>query len=154
MWPANSALFINFYVWPVPLKQLKIAWQKPILLVVGGPQGNASESGARGPGFNSWLWKGFLCLILCFVVVEVLLFCSKHIICHTFCISFCSVNSFSILKTYSKIIDKHLLWNRYKVKMVSCLFPEGYPFFSLKEIGIFKTFLSETIRYRNVVYKV
>ena len=29
----------------------------------------ASALGARGPGFNPWLWQGFLCLICYFVVV-------------------------------------------------------------------------------------
>jgi len=54
-----------------------------------GDRGNASKWGARGPVFDSWLWQGFLYLILCFVVVVFLHFLSKpHYWSHHFAISF------------------------------------------------------------------
>ena len=59
-----------------------IAGLQSILSVDSWCSGNVSALGARGPGFNPQLRQGFLCLIFCFVVVVVLLFVQKHIICH------------------------------------------------------------------------
>jgi len=42
--------------------------------------GVTSGCGGRGPWFD--FWQGFLCLLLCFIVFVILLFCPKHIICH------------------------------------------------------------------------
>jgi len=62
---------------PIASKQLNGS----ILSVDSGCSGKASALGARSPGFNPRLRQGFLCLIFCFVVVVILLFVHKHIIC-------------------------------------------------------------------------
>jgi len=68
--------------------------------------GNASALGARGPGFNPWLRQGFLCLMLCFVVVVFLLFCPKtHYSSQKFAISL-AILIYLLYLTYCNICDR------------------------------------------------
>jgi len=68
--------FCLFTFRPIALKQLN-SLTKMILAVEKLCKGKASDLGARGPGFNSRLWQGFLCFSFCFVVVVFLHFLSK-----------------------------------------------------------------------------
>ena len=63
---------------------------------------NASDWGARGPGFDCQLWQGFLCYFL-FCCCCVLTFLSKILLVFVtkFCNSFCDVSSFNKLKQSS-----------------------------------------------------
>ena len=97
VWPANLALFVYVSTHCVePIKWLDYNRSSQLTWWCSG---NASALGARGPGFNPRLLQGFLCLILCFVVVVFLLFLSKNTLFVTkVCNSFYNVNLISILK--------------------------------------------------------
>ena len=76
--PANSALFIYVLTHCVEtVQQVDNRYSQ----LTQQYRGNTSALGARGPGFNSGLRQGFLCLFFCFDVVF-LLFIQKHINCH------------------------------------------------------------------------
>jgi len=78
--PAHWALFIYISTYCVEtVKQLDYNRYSHLTRRFSGKTAALS---ARGPGFNFWLWLGFLSLIFCFVVVVFLLFVKKHIICH------------------------------------------------------------------------
>jgi len=81
VWPINLALFI--YVSTHCVEKIKWLDYNQYYQLTLWCSGKASALGARGPGFNPHLLAGFLCLIVCFVVVVFLLFfCQKYIICH------------------------------------------------------------------------
>ena len=66
--------------------------------------GNAFALGARGSGFDSRLQQGSLCLIFCFVVVQLFYFLFKNtLFVTTFCNSLCNVNLFSILNLFQDL---------------------------------------------------
>jgi len=65
-------------------------------------RGNASYWGARGPGLESRLCRGFLFLILCFVVVVIFLFVKTHYLSTKFGIPFAMV-IYLIYLTYCKL---------------------------------------------------
>ena len=67
---------------------------------------NASDLGARGPGFNPRLRQRFLCLIFCIVVVVFLLFCPKtHYLSQNIGIPF-TMLIYLVYSTYCKICDR------------------------------------------------
>jgi len=81
VWPANLALFI--YVSTHCVETVKWLDYNRYCQLTRWCSGNASALGARGPGFNPRVRQGFLCFIFCYVVVVFLLFfVKKHIICH------------------------------------------------------------------------
>jgi len=57
------------------------------------------------PGSNSRLRQGVLCLIFCFVVVEFLLFCQKHILSQKFAIPF-TILIYLLYLRYCQIYDR------------------------------------------------
>ena len=78
--PQHSALFI--YVLTPCIETIKKIDYNRYSQLTRWCSDNASALGARGPGFNSWLRHGFLCLMFCFGIVVFLLFVQKHIICY------------------------------------------------------------------------
>ena len=93
---ANLALFV--YVSTHCVETVKQLNYKRYFQLTRWCNGDASALGARGYGFNSRLWQGFLCFSFGFVVVVVFsLFVKKHIFVTKFCNPFCNVNLFSIL---------------------------------------------------------
>jgi len=95
VWPANSALFIYVSTHCVET----VLNNNRYFQLTRWCRGNESSVVARGPGFNSTLRQGFLCLIVCFVaVVFISDFLSENtLFVQQFRNFFCNVNLFSIL---------------------------------------------------------
>ena len=74
VWPANLGLFI--YVSTYCVETVKQPDYNRYSQLTRWCSGNASALGARCPGFNPRLRRGFLCLIFCIVFV-VFSFCPK-----------------------------------------------------------------------------
>jgi len=103
VWPANLALFI--YVSIHCVETVKWLDYNRHSQLTRWCSSKAFALGARGPGFNSRLRQGFLCLIFCFVVVVFLLFCPKtHYLSPKFAILFSMLIYLAYL-TYCKICD-------------------------------------------------
>ena len=105
VWPANLALFV--YVSTHCVETVKWLDYNRYCQLTRWSSGNASALGVRGPGFNPRIRQGFLCVIVCFVVVVFLLFLSKetHYLSHKFAIPFTMLIYFVYL-TYWKICDR------------------------------------------------
>jgi len=104
VWPAHSALFVYVSThfdetvkWFDYNRYSQLTWRC---------SGNASALGASRPGFNPRLRQGFLCLIICFVVVVFLLFLSKtHYLSQNCAIPFTILINLVYL-TYCEICDQ------------------------------------------------
>ena len=104
VWPAKSALFI--YVSTHCVETVKLLEFNRYSQLTQWCIGYASALGARGPGFHSRLWQGFLCLIFCFVVVVFYFFLSQNTLFVTkFCVFF-SILFYLVCLTYCKICDQ------------------------------------------------
>jgi len=74
---------------PIASKQLNSLTTIDSLSCLGGAVVTYPPLGVRGPGFNSRLWQGFLCLIYLYYCCCVFTFCSKtHYLSQHFAIPF------------------------------------------------------------------
>ena len=104
VWPANLALFVYFSTHCV--ETVKWLNYNRYSQLTRWCSGKAFALGARGPGFNPWLRQGFLCLIFCFVVVVLLLFCQKpNYLSQKFAIPL-TILIYLVYSTYYKICDR------------------------------------------------
>ena len=116
MWHANSALFflhlLFIYISTLCVETVKWLDYNHYSQLTRWCSSNESTFGARGPGFNSRLRNGFLCLIFCYVGDVFLLFLSKtHYFLQNVAISF-AILIYLVYVTYCKICDRVLGYTR------------------------------------------
>jgi len=82
---------------------------------------NASECGAKGPGFDSRFLQWFLYLLFCFVVVVFFTFLSKtHYLSWSFAISFAM--SFHLYSRHAANLWPIIRGSRYRPSIFNCLY--------------------------------
>ena len=101
--PANQALFI--FVSTHCVETVKWLDYNHYLQLTRWCSGKAFALGARGPGFNSLLWQGFLRLIFCYVGLCIYFLCPEHYLSQNFAIFF-SIIIYFVYVTYCKICDR------------------------------------------------
>ena len=112
VWPANSVLFI--YVQTHCVETVKSLDNNQYLQLSRWLRGNATDQGARVPGFDFWFSQEFLYLNFCFVVVVVVslfLFLSKLHFLHDITCMFFAMLIYLVHLTYCKKFDR---FQRYK----------------------------------------
>ena len=104
VWPANLALFV--YVSTHCVETVKWLAYNPYCQLTRWCSGNASDLGAKGPGFSPRIRQGFLCFIFFALLLLCFTFLSKtHYLSQKFAIPFILL-IYLVYFTYCKICDR------------------------------------------------